>query len=336
MTLQDISDDALAIVLLTAVIGGSSRGGSVPAGPAPLGPAEYAKVATTLHERGSRPSELRIGEAQLSDEVALHAGIEPSRMRALLERTAAIGLLLDRVHTAGLWVLTRADAAYPRRMKRVLGNATPPMLYGVGAQELLGTDGGIGIVGSRDLDDAGSEFARQVGAGAARDKYVVVSGGAKGADEIGMRASLDSGGCAIAILGKDLAREATRSHWRQPIADGRCTLISTVSPWTGFNAGNLMARNKCIYAMCEAVFVAASDTKGGTWTGALENERHQWSHLVVRHDSDAPKGNQALISEHGALAITTAELSSLAVRTVVDQPLAAPNVEAGAEQLRLG
>lgn len=323
-----MSDDALAIVLLCAV---TSDAGT---GPPPLAPTEYAALAGALHEAGSSPGALLTA----SDDVrtfAESAKVDAERLAGLLDRRAAIGMLLDRVATGGMWIVTRADAAYPRRMKRQLGAVAPPLLYGAGVVELLSIEAGVGVVGSRDLDEAGAAFARRVGETCAGDGVVLVSGGAKGADELGMRGALDSGGCAIGILGKDLAREVTRAHWRPALADGRLALVSAVSPWAGFNPGNLMARNKFIYAMCRAVFVASSDTKGGTWTGALENERRGWSRLLVRAGGGAPAGNGELVGTHGGTAVATDAIVPGMTRALVDGG-DVPAADPPAQQLTLG
>lgn len=309
-----LNDDALAIALLCAVEGRESAASSKP-----LSAREYDTLARALHEWDTRPSALLTMASEAVTQVAAAAALEPGRLRDLLARRAAIGMLLERVTSGGMWVLTRADAAYPQRLKRRLGPIAPPLLYGAGPMELLAVDGGIGVVGSRELDADGEAFARRVGEQTAAAKLVLVSGGAAGADEIGMRAALDAGGVTIGILGKDLARSTSRAPWRKAIADGRCTLVAMVSPWAGFNAGNLMARNKLIYAMSRAVFVASSDTKGGTWTGALENQRHGWSRLMVRDDASVPEGCHRLV-QHGGQPISVSGIDAAALAAMTDGP----------------
>ena len=56
-----------------------------------------------------------------------------------------------------------------------------------------------------------------------------------------------------------------------------------------------MNRNKYIYASSKATFVIASDyNKGGTWNGAIQNMRHNWTKTFVKQDSKS-KGIQELI-----------------------------------------
>ena len=60
-----------------------------------------------------------------------------------------MALALERWQRAGLWVISRGDAAFPKQLKRQLKHAAPPILYGAGSQDLLDM-GGLAIIGSRD------------------------------------------------------------------------------------------------------------------------------------------------------------------------------------------
>ncbi|MBM4164800.1 MAG: hypothetical protein FJ222_10240 [Lentisphaerae bacterium] len=57
------------------------------------------------------------------------------------------------------------------------------MLFGAGDPALL-QGGGLAIVGSRDVDDAGQAFAGDVARWCARGGMPVISGGARGVDQI--------------------------------------------------------------------------------------------------------------------------------------------------------
>ena len=57
-----------------------------------------------------------------------------------------------------------------------------------------------------------------------------------------------------------------------------------------------MARNRLIYCLSDWVVVSASNTDGGTWTGALDNLKHNWTPLWVRSGPDTPPGNARLIA----------------------------------------
>src|SRR5699024_4696331 len=94
--------------------------------------------------------------------------IRAERIRQLLERGHALALAMEKWQRAGLWVLTRSDAEYPRLLKRRLKNGCPPVLYGCGNPALL-DHGGLAVVGSRDVSDSDVLFARRIGARAASE-----------------------------------------------------------------------------------------------------------------------------------------------------------------------
>ncbi len=61
--------------------------------------------------------------------------------------------------------------------------------------------------------------------------------------------------------------------------------------------------NRYIYALADyAVVVDSAEREGGTWAGAIEDLRHEWTPLYVRDPGDKP-GNRALIAK-GARSFT--------------------------------
>ena len=61
--------------------------------------------------------------------------------------------MIERWQARAIWVVSRADAEYPRRLKARLREDAPAVLYGCGDMALLET-GGLAVVGSRRVDDA--------------------------------------------------------------------------------------------------------------------------------------------------------------------------------------
>lgn len=290
-----LSDDAIAIVLVASYLGLPPRSESKP-----FGPVEWQRLAERLHASGSTPSRL-LGAA--TDTLAADLDCSPEqaeRVVRLTERAGGISFELDRLAQRGIWVLTRAHAAYPSRLKK-LGSNRPPVLFGAGPRDFL-DDGGVAIVGSRNVDDAGGEFAGLVGSRAANAGMNVISGGARGVDRLAMQGAIDADGVAVGVLTDSLERWIKDPELRGHIHGQRLTLVTPFKPDAGFNSANAMARNKYVYALADfAVVVASEKDKGGTWTGAAENlrEKNRWSILFVRQADDAPAGNAALIQRGG-------------------------------------
>ncbi|MCA1784619.1 MAG: DNA-processing protein DprA [Desulfobacteraceae bacterium] len=204
-------------------------------------------------------------------------------------------LALENWQQKGIWVISRADADYPDRLKRHFRDAAPPILYGVGAHALL-AGGGLAMVGSRKVDEEGVNFTRNAAVKCAREHIQIVSGGARGVDEAAMMAGLEAGGKAIGVLSSKLEQAAVARKYRTSLMNSHLVLISPFSPHAGFNVGAAMGRNKYIYALSDwALAVDATEGKGGTWGGATENLKHGWVPMFVYKSENIPSGNQQLI-----------------------------------------
>jgi predicted Rossmann fold nucleotide-binding protein DprA/Smf involved in DNA uptake len=241
-----------------------------------------------------RPADLLGAE---SDEVleACRLVADPSRLRDLLMRGFQLSQAFERWRSRAIWVVSRADPAYPERLKSRLQGHAPAILYGCGEPSLL-DDGGLAIVGSRNIDDALAEYTMAVGGLVASAGKSVVSGGARGIDQSAMRGALDAGGRVCGVLADSLERQVmTRDH-RNLIMEGRLTLVSPYDPGAGFNVGNAMQRNKVIYALADASLVVSSDlNKGGTWAGAVEQlDKYRFTPVYVRVEGETSAGLEAL------------------------------------------
>lgn len=292
-----LSPNTQAILLLTAplIIGRGSRSES------PLSAGEYSRLAAHLHGVQKQPADLLASSA---DEVLRSCGsiVDEDRVRNLLERGFQLGQALERWRNRAIWVISRADPAYPRRLKPRLHGAAPPVLYGCGDISLLQT-GALAVVGSRHISEEIIAYSEEIGRLCAESGQSIVSGGARGVDQAAMRGALEHGGKAIGVLADSLEQAAMRRENRDALLEGRLVLVSPYDPSAGFHVGNAMQRNKFIYALARAALVVNAEmNKGGTWAGAIEQLEHL--HLVtvyVRSTGGAAKGLEALL-ERGALA----------------------------------
>ena len=294
---QSISEQTKTILLLTAplVVGKSDRDG-----PKILTLTEYNKLATRLIELGKKPMDLMSAQDDLFK--AISEVIDVERLKQLLDRGLLMSQAINQWQSRGIWVVSRAEATYPQRLKAKLKKHAPPLIYGCGDPALLDS-GGLGIVGSRKVDDVITTFVEDAAVLAAHSGYSVVSGGARGVDQIAMLAALKVEGTVVGALAENLSRAVVVPHFRDAIKARSLVLISAVDPNMGFNVGNAMARNKLIYALSDAGLIANADyEKGGTWAGAIEQiNRFKCCPVYVRTAQRTPKGNKALI-ERGAIA----------------------------------
>lgn len=319
-----VSEQTKAILLLTSplIVGRPQRDG-----PKILTPTEYNKLASRLKELKRQPVDLLGNER---DELVhnLADTLDSERLFKLLDRGLLMGQAIDQWQSRGIWIVSRADATYPRRLKAKLKQQAPPVLFGCGEPGLLEQEG-VGIVGSRKVDDAISEFVKNAARLASNSGYSVVSGGARGVDQIAMNAAFDVEGTVVGALAENLNRAVVSSQYRNALNSYSLVLISAVDPSAGFNVGNAMARNKLIYALSDAGLVANADyEKGGTWAGAIEQiNRLKCCPVYVRTTERTPKGNKALI-ERGAYPWPNPAGMSDFRALIEKQPEASPSVEA--------
>lgn len=285
-----LSPDTQAILLLTAPLISGRRRDSDDI----LRPSEYSRLAEHLRELNQTPSGFLTSDGSPLVYECRHI-IEEDRLRKLLDRGFLLSQAVELWQSRAIWVISRADPHYPRRLKARLREASPALLYGCG--DCSGLDGGgLAVVGSRDVSQELEEYTRAIGALAARAGKAIVSGGAKGIDQAAMGGALDAGGRAVGILADSLAKRSIVREHRSRIVEGCLLLVSPFDPSAGFNVGNAMQRNKVIYALADAGLVVSSDlNKGGTWAGATEQLRRFRSVPVyVRVSGEASEGLSAL------------------------------------------
>ncbi len=312
-----LSEIAQATLLLTCYFSKAKNESAKP-----LTAVEWGRFALWLKEKSKTPAELLA-----SDPGPLLTGwhdkrVSTARILALLGRGHSLALAVEKWQRAGLWVVTRADPEYPKRLKSRLKASAPPVLFGCGDKSLLNA-GGIAVVGSRHASDADLQFSKQLGAKAATQGIAIVSGGARGIDETVMLGAMQAGGKVTGVMADSLLRAATGAKWRKGLMDGQAVLVSPFYPEAGFNAGNAMARNRYIYCLADTSLVVHSGKKGGTLNGAEENLQKQWVALWVKPTKDKDAANEMLVKKGGRWC--EEDIQRLGLSSLLTAPLAADN-----------
>jgi predicted Rossmann fold nucleotide-binding protein DprA/Smf involved in DNA uptake len=289
MSSHHLTPDTQAILLLCA-----SFGNSRDAYPQPLNLKEYHSLAKWLVAHKLRPADLLESNGQNLLQTCDLFTID--RLESLLARGMMLALAVEKWTSKGLWIVGRGDPHYPDRLRQQLGSQAPAFLYGVGDIKLL-SQGGLAIVGSRNVDEEGIEYTNRVADNCARQGIQIVSGGARGVDTAAMLAAISAEGNAVGILADSLAKAAVSAKYRSAIQEQRLTLISAVDPQAGFNVGNAMGRNKYIYALADYGLVVSSDyNKGGTWAGAVEALKlDKGVPVFVKTEGNISQGNKQLL-----------------------------------------
>lgn len=131
----NLSPNAQAILLLTAPLLVGRRGTSrrpraagrrtPPPNPKPLSAAEYRDFARQLRAVQREPADLLGTDAT---ETLRESGtnLDGERILKLLERGFLLAQAVERWRARALWIMTRADPDYPRRLKARLRENVPP------------------------------------------------------------------------------------------------------------------------------------------------------------------------------------------------------------------
>ncbi len=245
---------------------------------------------------------------------------EASRLVTLLSASTALGFQQDRLADGGIDLVSALDARFPAVLRERLGPACPTFLLVAGPLEWLSRPG-LGVVGSRDASDEALLVARQSAERAVAEVWPVISGLARGVDQVAMSGALEAGGVVVGIPAEGILQASRKADVRRRVHDGELCIASPYGPSAPFTAGNAMGRNKIIYGLSRVAFVVAADRDaGGTWAGAKEALDRRFAPVAVWAGDGAKDGNAALIAR-GATPIT--ELSKLfAVQHSVGSPSA--------------
>lgn len=272
-----------------------------------LRPGSYRKWMRTFEALGGAGDP----DMELTREELLRLGASAEEAEAALSRLEQTGALeqhLSLLHQKGVTVLTRISLEYPQRLRDVLGDHAPMLLYCAGNLALFQTQG-IALVGSRQLRPVGRDFAYRAGRAIAERGFTYVSGGALGADTEGYRGADSGKGSAILFLADSLVERM--EELAEPLESGRLLLASEYGWDLPFSVGRAHSRNRLIHAMGQKVLVAQSDYgTGGTWSGVMENLKAGWSPVLMCSEEPQDPGTRALL-ERGCCPVKTAELAAL-------------------------
>ncbi|PYI85828.1 MAG: DNA protecting protein DprA [Verrucomicrobia bacterium] len=304
-----LSDDGQALLALCSAFGLSDNAEAE--GLSAFKLAEWNQLSKKIAASSlKRPAAL---QGRKRDELARELALAPEeaeRIARLLDRAGRLALELENLFSRGMWAVTRVDERYPPKLRQTLKHQAPAVLFGAGEIHLLQRSG-VAVVGSRNIDEAGAAFAKEVGRKSVAAKFAVVSGGARGTDRIAMDGALEAGGIVLGAVADSLEATVRKPDVRQLLIDGQLALVTPYAPTAGFSVGAAMGRNKVIYGLADFAVVVSSDYQtGGTWAGAVEALKAGWCPVFVRDGADVPKGNLELL-KLAAVALPAAELTGI-------------------------
>ena len=208
--------------------------------------------------------------------------------------------LLEDMLSQGYELIPFNSSDYPKTLKDNLKlKFAPPLIYIKGNKSLLNDDT-IAIVGSRKAGKISLEFTKNIAINATKEYKCVVSGGAKGVDQTALDESIKANGHSILVLPQGiLTFSSGMKKYYKHIIEGNLLILSTFFPKAGWSTGLAMGRNKYIYGLSKEIYVAESDSKGGTWSGVLEGLTVERIIYIRNPDENEKNANDILILKGG-------------------------------------
>ncbi len=193
------------------------------------------------------------------------------------------------------------DAEYPPRLRHIFD--PPLLLFLRGHRELLHSDAGVSIVGTRRPTAEAVSETRRLAAAVARSGYTVISGLARGIDGAAHRGALSHpGGRTIAVLGGGVDRLYPPQHRplaREILASGGL-ILSEYPPGTEVRKYQFPERNRIIAGLTALLWVVQAPRGSGaliTADFALQENREVVVHTVGAGPGERNQGSRALADD---------------------------------------
>ena len=168
-----------------------------------------------------------------------------------------------RVSDLGGWTLTPLDGDYPTRLTEL--EHPPPVLYGLGRQDVLLDPALVAVVGTRRPTGLGRHLAARVASRLAHVGASVVSGLAVGIDGVAHAATVEAGGSTLGVAGSGLQAPAPEANRRlvRAILAGRGAIVSELAPDVQATRGTFPRRNRIISVLARATIVVEAPARSG-------------------------------------------------------------------------
>jgi DNA processing protein len=242
------------------------------------------------------------------------AGLIAPRAFDLLQRADLRALALEQISAqknCGASLLVRGEAGYPEDFEHL--ESPPPLVHVLGDVNLLTTERSrIAVIGARACTAYGRSQAARFGTGLAFGGEVLVSGAARGIDQLAMGAAVQSQGAVVAVVGSGLDCPYPKDAWplMERLLQEGGAVISEFPFGAGPRPGNFPRRNRLIAALSKAVLVIQATRKSGTMNTvnwALQLGREVFA-LPGPVDDIACSGTNCMIHDGAGIALSPEEM----------------------------
>lgn len=234
-------------------------------------------------------------------------GIGPKIARAIrtidLDKTVQA---INRWQAAGVQIIPRTQPEYPPMLRPV--EDAPPTLFALGQCLPWAPTTAYAVIGTRTPSPQARQMAGRIGAMLAECGHLVVSGLAAGVDTAAHLGALSVPGAqTAAVLGSGVLHVYPPENDKLAQAiEERGVLLCEVAPDAVVSSPGLVARNRIITGLCDAVIIVETAADGGAMHAARFAQAQGRPVYVV---DNRASGNRALLA-NGALPLPD-DLSNL-------------------------
>ncbi len=195
---------------------------------------------------------------------------------------------IRRLEKQGIGISTILDDDYPQLLRQI--SDPPPLLYFKGEFPIREKTC-VAVIGAhKGYTNQGIELAVQIGKELARRKVVVVSGLAEGIDSSAHIGAIKQGGKTYAVLGTGLNKiyPSENVALAKEISQNGA-LITEYNLDVPVKVGQLMARNRIVVGLSQAVIVVEMDEKSAGTMDAANIASKQGKPLFVMRKEGSTK-----------------------------------------------
>ena len=271
----------------------------------PLTIAQFRNLAKRVVEAEWKTA---VRELDVSDLEKLgYDSVMSQRIYGLLSGANSLREYLRRAEACDCFPVTRLNPCYPLSVRKRLGLDSPGVLWAKGDVTLLNRPA-VSVIGSRELLVENQKFAEEAGRRIALQGYVLVSGNARGADQVAQDAALEAGGQVISVVADSLQKKSLREN---------LLYLSLDEFDASFSAQRALRRNHVIHTMsCLTIAAQCSLQEGGTWDGILTNLKSGWSPVCLFDDNSKAATE---LQNRGVCLITGEDMKDLSLLAMQTQ-----------------
>jgi DNA processing protein len=231
-------------------------------------------------------------------------GVGPEVSRSITEwrKQADLDAELSRIEKAGVCVVTREEAEYPKHLREMYD---PPLVLYVKGTLNERDAFSIALVGSRRTSLYGQEMARKLSYQLARLGVTVVSGLARGIDTQAHKGALQAKGRTVAVIGCgiDVVYPAENKKLAEEIVEKGGAVVTEFPFGVQPDRQTFPMRNRIISGWSLGVVVVEANLKSGSLitAGFAAEQGRQVFAVPGRADSPLSKGANKLIKDGAKL-----------------------------------